>query len=73
MRIAVRACSLAALLACVAQASAALRIEVEPAGLSPAELAATDALVEAALARLPALFRDGFDPPVRLHWRDDLD
>ena len=73
MRIAVRACGLAALLACVAQASAALRIEVEPTGLSPAELAATDALVEAALARLPALFRDGFDAPVRLHWRDDLD
>lgn len=72
MRPAARACCLAALLACSAQASAALRIEVEPEGLSPAELDASRALVRAALDLLPPAFRERLDRPVWLRWRDDL-
>ena len=63
---------LAALLAWALPASAALRIEVESAGLSPTELDASRTLAMAALDLLPPAFRARLDQRVHLAWRDDL-
>ncbi|MCW5581574.1 MAG: DUF4105 domain-containing protein [Luteimonas sp.] len=71
MRRAARACCLAALLAGT-PASAALRLEVEPDGLAPAELGASRALAASVLERLPPAFQGRLDRRVVLHWRDDL-
>jgi hypothetical protein len=71
MRRAVRAWAFACLLAVAGQGAAALRIKVDPAGLSTDEQAASAALVAAATARLPPAFGESFDG-VRLAWRDDL-
>ena len=72
MRGLARALLPAGLLACVLPASAALRLVVDDAGLSPSQVQATRALADAALARLPAGFREWLDRPVALRWRDDL-
>ena len=61
-----------ALLACTSQAGAALRIDSDDAGLSPEVAAATRALVDAALARLPPAFAERLDADIALRWRDDL-
>lgn len=57
-------------LALAAEATAALRVEAEP-GLDAADAAATRALVDAALDRLPPRWR-AMDATLRLAWRDDL-
>ncbi|TYT24986.1 DUF4105 domain-containing protein [Luteimonas viscosa] len=72
MRGLARPCLLAGLLACAAQAQASLRLEIDPAGLSPDQTAATRALVDQALGALPAAFRERLDRTVVLRWRDDL-
>jgi len=60
------------LLACAAPAHAALRLEVETAGLSADEAGATRDLADLALAVLPPAFRERLDQAVVLRWRDDL-
>ncbi len=60
------------LLASAASAHAALRLEVETAGLSTEEAGATRELVDLALAVLPPAFRERLDQAVVLRWRDDL-
>jgi len=72
MRVPARAWLLAGLLACAAPASAALRLEVDAAGLSPDEAAATRDLADRALIVLPPAFRERLDGVVVLRWRDDL-
>ncbi|MDH5834201.1 DUF4105 domain-containing protein [Luteimonas kalidii] len=70
--LAVRACGLVALLGVALPAAAALRLTVDPQGLTPTEADATRALADAALARLPPAFVARLDRNVGLHWRDDL-
>ncbi|TWT23434.1 DUF4105 domain-containing protein [Luteimonas marina] len=72
MRFPARAWLLAGLLACAAPAPAALRLEVDDAGLSADEAAATRDLADHALALLPPTFRERLDESIVLRWRDDL-
>ncbi|MBD9477718.1 DUF4105 domain-containing protein [Pseudoxanthomonas sp. PXM02] len=53
----------------VATASA---LEVDAAGLAPADIAATHALVDDVLPRLPEMWRKGLPSGLILQWRDDL-
>jgi hypothetical protein len=69
---AARIAVLAALVGASLPASAALRVTVDPQGLTAAETDATRALADAALARLPEEFLLGLDRKVALRWRDDL-
>ncbi len=64
-------CLLVSLLACAGQARAALRFDVDTAGLDPAETEASRELLDAASARLPPLLRDRLGT-IALRWRDDL-
>src|SRR5690606_29726925 len=63
---------LAMLLAAAAPLQAALRIDVDPAGLAAAELEASHALAARALGLLPPEFERDLDASVELRWRDDL-
>ena len=67
-----RAACLAGLLICAGPSWAALRVAVDTAGMSPRETAATQELVDAALARLPPRLLAELDREVPLRWRDDL-
>ena len=67
-----RVALLALLLALAAPAAAKLRIGIETAGLDAAQVQASHDLTAETLALLPEGFRDGFDAPVALRWRDDL-
>ncbi len=53
-------------------AATAAALDIESTTLTPDEMAATQALVDDVLARLPARWRDGLPPDLRLQWRDDL-
>src|SRR5690606_29560248 len=72
-RAAARAWLLAALLcATAAEAQASPRLAVDATGLTPAEAAASQDLVDAALARLPDGFGARLEREPVLRWRDDL-
>jgi len=53
-------------------ASTAAALEIEPAQLQPQEVAASLALVEDVLPRLPDAWRNGLPADLVLQWRDDL-
>lgn len=61
---------LGAWLAAVATSAAAL--DIDPTGVSPDEIAATQALVDDVLPRLPSAWRDALPSGLVLQWRDDL-
>ncbi|WP_435013205.1 DUF4105 domain-containing protein [Xanthomonas arboricola] len=61
---------LAAAIAPAAQAE--LRIDVDPQGLSAAQIDATHALVEQVAQRLPPAWMQRIDAPIQLQWRTDL-
>ncbi|SOU07257.1 DUF4105 domain-containing protein [Xanthomonas arboricola] len=61
---------LAAAIAPAAQAE--LRIDVDPQGLSAAQIDATHALVEQVAQRLPPAWMQRVDAPIQLQWRTDL-
>ncbi|MHB0817979.1 DUF7844 domain-containing protein [Stutzerimonas stutzeri] len=64
---------LAVLLASLAgQACATLRLTLESQALQPAERAATQALLDEALAALPPRMLQQLDRNVRVRWQDDL-
>lgn len=67
-----RRLALLALLSCAASAHADIRFQLDPDGLTPAELAASTQLTEAALGHLPANWRQVHTTGVQLQWRDDL-
>jgi len=67
-----RAWLLAGLLVAAAPLQAALRIEVDPQGLSATELQASQTLVSRTQQLLPAKFAREFDATVALRWREDL-
>ncbi len=50
----------------------AFAVRVDPVGLDAAQVAATQALVDDVLARLPRTWRDGLPPDLVLGWRADL-
>ena len=72
VRAAARACLLAALLCVALPAPAAPRISVDAQGLTSPEVAASRALADAAMARLPREFLARLDREPVLRWRDDL-
>ncbi|PPT96649.1 hypothetical protein XaraCFBP7407_08405 [Xanthomonas arboricola pv. arracaciae] len=61
---------LAAAIAPAAQAE--LRIDVDPQGLSAAQIDTTHALVEQVAQRLPPAWMQRIDAPIQLQWRTDL-
>jgi hypothetical protein len=58
-------------LACALPAQA-LRLQVDPSDLSEPERAASQALLDLALPRLPPAWSAAIQTPPTLHWRDDL-
>ncbi|KRG39393.1 hypothetical protein ARC78_01345 [Stenotrophomonas pictorum JCM 9942] len=60
------------LLGSVFPVGAALRVEVADTGLTPAQRQLTQRLLEDVLGRLPHPFKQRFDLPLQLRWRDDL-
>ncbi len=53
-------------------AAAAAALDIDSAGLAPDEIAATQALVDDVLPRLPEAWREGLPAGLVLQWRDDL-
>jgi hypothetical protein len=53
-------------------AAPAAALDIDSTTLTPDETAATQALVDDVLPRLPAMWRDGLPPDLLLRWRDDL-
>ncbi|MDR6672973.1 DUF4105 domain-containing protein [Xanthomonas sp. 1678] len=58
-------------LACAGPAQA-LQLQVDASGLSAPERAASQALLDAALPKLPPAWAAAIDAPLALQWRDDL-
>lgn len=67
-----RGLAMMAVLAMSASPVAAFELHLAQAGLSPAQLAASEQLLRAADAVLPAPLSQRFDMSLQLSWRDDL-
>jgi hypothetical protein len=60
------------MLACALPATAALRLQVDEAGLSPAQAEASRQVLDRAVRLLPPAWTQAIDHDITVQWRDDL-